>query len=78
LICAIGEAEEQIVDELGSEITVTPCGTLEKAVNHARGIARPGDTIFLSPGCASFDQFRDYSQRGETFKIIVNNFEEKS
>jgi UDP-N-acetylmuramoylalanine--D-glutamate ligase len=78
LICAIGEAEEQIVDELGSEITVTPCGTLEKAVNHARGIARPGDTILLSPGCASFDQFRDYSQRGETFKIIVNNFEEKS
>ena len=40
---------------------------LEKAVESAAELARPGDVVLLSPGCASFDQFPGYAQRGDAF-----------
>ena len=46
-------------------------GTLERAVAHATVLARPGDVVLLSPACASFDQFENYEQRGETFRDLV-------
>ena len=42
--------------------------TLEEAVRRAHGEAKPGDTVLLSPGCASFDMFRDYADRGDAFR----------
>ncbi|MGN6059142.1 MAG: UDP-N-acetylmuramoyl-L-alanine--D-glutamate ligase, partial [Sphingomicrobium sp.] len=47
------------------------CETLERAVREAAGEAEAGDTVLLSPACASFDQFRDFEQRGDKFRELV-------
>jgi UDP-N-acetylmuramoylalanine--D-glutamate ligase len=44
---------------------------LEEAVDLARKLAQPGDAVLLSPGCASFDQFRNFEHRGEVFRDLV-------
>ena len=46
-------------------------GTLERAVERAFELAQPGDAVLLSPACASLDQFRDYTERGERFRALV-------
>ena len=50
---------------------VEECHTLDRAVSAAAAAAEPGDTVLLSPACASFDQFRDFEQRGDTFRRQV-------
>jgi UDP-N-acetylmuramoylalanine--D-glutamate ligase len=47
------------------------CETLERAVDVAAASAEPGDTVLLSPACASFDQFRDYEDRGDRFRALA-------
>jgi len=49
------------------------CETLDWAVKAAFGDAQAGDVILLSPGCASFDQFTGYQQRGEVFRKLVKS-----
>ncbi|MBR5155656.1 MAG: UDP-N-acetylmuramoyl-L-alanine--D-glutamate ligase [Clostridia bacterium] len=44
------------------------------AINRARKCAKPGDVVILSPACASFDLFKNFEERGNIFKEIVNNF----
>jgi UDP-N-acetylmuramoylalanine--D-glutamate ligase len=46
-------------------------GDMQDAVAQARGLARPGDAVLLSPACASFDMFRDYAHRAEAFRDAV-------
>ncbi|MBV9613352.1 MAG: UDP-N-acetylmuramoyl-L-alanine--D-glutamate ligase [Acidobacteriaceae bacterium] len=57
---------------LAGAVPLIHCGTLENAVRHAREHATPGDVVLLAPACASFDQFRDFEQRGERFKQLVS------
>lgn len=70
-ICAIGESASKIEQELSAQIPVERFHTLAEAVNAAKNTAKPGDTVLLSPGCSSFDMFKDYAHRGNEFKRIV-------
>jgi UDP-N-acetylmuramoylalanine--D-glutamate ligase len=47
------------------------CANLEEAVKLSALVAQPGDVVLLSPGCASYDAFRDFAERGEWFKALV-------
>jgi UDP-N-acetylmuramoylalanine--D-glutamate ligase len=44
---------------------------MSEAVEMAAGVARPGDAVLLSPGCASFDWYKSYAERGEHFASLV-------
>lgn len=66
-----GEARETIRQALGAETDTIVVDTLDEAVARAAERARPGDTVLLSPACASFDMFRDYAERGERFRALV-------
>ena len=67
----IGEAMETFAAEIGDACPVEKSGDLATAVKQAAAAAEPGDIVLLSPACASFDQFRDYEQRGDAFRAAV-------
>ncbi|HEX2508288.1 MAG TPA: UDP-N-acetylmuramoyl-L-alanine--D-glutamate ligase [Miltoncostaeaceae bacterium] len=68
----VGEAGEEIGRALAREgIPAEDAGTVEAAVAAAAARAVPGQTVLLSPGCASFDQFADYQERGEAFRAAA-------
>ncbi len=64
----IGEASAAMVERFAGLTRVEPCADMAAAVRRARELARPGDTVLLSPACASFDMFAGYSERGEVFR----------
>jgi UDP-N-acetylmuramoylalanine--D-glutamate ligase len=66
----IGEAAPAFAATLGDTPHVI-AGTLAAAVAQAAAEAAPGEVVLLSPACASFDQFRDYEERGELFEALV-------
>ena len=72
----IGEAEERFAATLEGRLPVTRCGTLDRAVAAALDAAgrngREGTVVLFSPACASFDQFRDFEQRGDTFRALIS------
>lgn len=59
----------------GSNPTIMEYGDFERAVKAAHSAACPGDVVMLSPACASFDQFKNFMVRGETFKKIIHELE---
>ena len=67
----IGEAAPLFASILKPLLPVTNAGTLKVAVEAAQAAAAPGDTVLLSPACASFDQFSDYEARGAAFRDLV-------
>jgi UDP-N-acetylmuramoylalanine--D-glutamate ligase len=67
----IGEAGELFARLLSPHMAVAECVTLERAVGEAAAEAEGGDTVLLSPACASFDQFRDFEDRGDQFRRLV-------
>ena len=67
----IGEAAELFERLLKPHMTVKNCGKLDVAVRVAAADAEGGDTVLLSPACASFDQFRDFEDRGDQFRELV-------
>jgi UDP-N-acetylmuramoylalanine--D-glutamate ligase len=67
----IGRDAPLIAAALAGSCPVAAADTLESAVAAAAAAARPGDTVLLSPACASFDMFRDYAHRGEAFAAAV-------
>ncbi|MBS0620038.1 MAG: UDP-N-acetylmuramoyl-L-alanine--D-glutamate ligase [Verrucomicrobia bacterium] len=68
---AIGEAAQKIRRELGEDFDVEIAPSLSFAVETAFNAAAPGDCVLLSPGCSSYDMFRDYAHRGEEFRRAV-------
>ena len=67
----IGEAGEMFATLLSPHMDVAECFTLDEAVRTAASEAESGDTVLLSPACASFDQFRDFEARGDAFRSLV-------
>jgi len=72
-VLTIGEAMDKIDKELHGAFPTIRCGSLEVAVNAAMDEAQKGDIVLLSPACSSFDQFKDYEQRGKIFKQLVES-----
>lgn len=70
-ICAIGQAAEKMKRELGPHIPVEVFQTLQDAVVYASKLAEKGSAVLLSPGCSSFDMFKDYAHRGKEFQRLV-------
>ena len=67
----IGEAGPRFAEILEPVMHVERCEMLCEAVSRAIAAAKPGDVVLFSPACASFDQFRDYEQRGNSFRKLV-------
>ncbi len=67
----VGEASDKIFEQLGRHIPVVMAESMADAVRKAFDLSHPGETILLSPGCASFDMYRNFEERGEDFKKSV-------
>lgn len=78
-VVLLGVDREAIADALARHAPDVPVtivsrgdtGAMEEVVAHASRVARPGDTVLLAPGCASWDMFRDYADRGDRFARAV-------
>ncbi|MBW2253532.1 MAG: UDP-N-acetylmuramoyl-L-alanine--D-glutamate ligase [Deltaproteobacteria bacterium] len=71
-VVTFGDSGPDIAAELtGAGVEAHRAGCLEDAVEQARGLARPGDAVLLSPGCASFDAFDDFEHRGRVFSSLA-------
>jgi UDP-N-acetylmuramoylalanine--D-glutamate ligase len=70
----VGEAAAAFAERLTASgyTAITVVGTLKEAVDEADRISQAGEIVLFSPACTSFDQFRDYEERGDVFKAIVN------
>lgn len=72
-VITIGECMDKIERELKGQFPLTRCGDLKTAVDCAFANAKKGDVVLLSPACSSFDQFKDYEERGRAFKKLVTD-----
>ena len=70
-VILIGEAREKIRTALEGTTPIYEAMSLREAVERAAALASPGHVVLLSPGCASFDMFRDFEDRGRQFKALV-------
>ena len=72
----IGEAANELAVALElAAVDHVQCGDLATAVRKAAGEAREGAVVLLAPACASYDQFRDFEERGDEFKRLVRELE---
>ena len=71
----IGKAGPDFAALIEPIVRVVQCETLDRAVASAAANAQAGDTVLLSPACASFDQYRDFEARGEHFRALVEGLE---
>ena len=70
-VLTLGQDAPLLDAEFSPVLPVHRCETLDRAVARARALARPGDVVLLSPACASYDQFRNFEHRGDTFRALV-------
>jgi len=70
-IVAMGKDNAKIVDYFGDKVKVIDTHSLDEAVKACAATATDGDTVLLSPCCASFDLFKSYEDRGDKFKAAV-------
>lgn len=70
-VVAIGDTPDEVERALGGLVKTVRAGSMREAVAAAAGLAEPGDTVLLSPACASFDWYDNYEQRGDDFQREV-------
>ncbi|AGC47469.1 UDP-N-acetylmuramoylalanine--D-glutamate ligase [Myxococcus stipitatus DSM 14675] len=70
-VLTIGADADVLAQAYAGRAQVHACGTLAVAVEKARELAKAGETVLLSPACASYDQFKNFEDRGDTFKRLV-------
>ncbi len=70
-VVAIGEAAPEVEEAFVRRCPVTVAASMQEAVNSAARLARAGDVVLLSPGCASFDWYESYARRGDHFAHLV-------
>ncbi len=76
-VVLFGEAAAEIYPLLRElNLQVSRVKTVPEAVTEAKKFSKAGDTILFSPGCASFDQFSDYKERGMAFRDAVMNLKD--
>jgi len=72
-VIAFGEAAPEVARAFGDTVPVVTVGSMRDAVRAAAGRAQPGDTVLLSPACASFDAYANYGERGDDFAAEVRS-----
>ena len=72
-IVSYGEAGGEIAAAIGDAVRLNRVSSLSQAVASAHKLAAPGDIVLMSPGCASFDQFKNFEERGNKFVYLVKN-----
>ena len=78
-VVVFGESAGKILNALGSThpgetlLGIHRCGNLEEAVQTAASLVEGGEVVLLSPGGTSFDEFNDFEERGERYRLWVNN-----
>lgn len=70
-VITIGKAADRIAEALNGAAKIVPLHDMERAIDWASKNARSGETVLLSPACASFDQYRNFEHRGEHFEGLV-------
>jgi UDP-N-acetylmuramoylalanine--D-glutamate ligase len=70
-VVAIGDAADEVAKAFKGVRPVETASSMREAVALARAAAQPGDAVLLSPGCASFDWYTNYAERGDDFARIV-------
>ncbi len=72
-VVLIGEMAGRIAAQWGSRVACEQAASLEDAVKRARGHARAGDVVLFSPGTSSFDMFKNYADRGDQFRNLIQS-----
>ncbi|MBW3555601.1 MAG: UDP-N-acetylmuramoyl-L-alanine--D-glutamate ligase [Actinobacteria bacterium] len=72
-VVAIGEAAQAVADAFAGVAPVSTATSMEEAVERAAFMAEPGDAVILSPGCASYDWYNNYGERGDHFASVVGH-----
>lgn len=73
----LGESREEIIKALPEGLPYLTASSMEEAVMLARGLARRGDIVLLSPAATSYDSYRSFEERGDNFKTIVKEYCDK-
>jgi UDP-N-acetylmuramoylalanine--D-glutamate ligase len=71
----IGETRAKMEKALAGSVPMESCTGFREAMDRAFRESRPGDIVLLSPACASYDMFRNFEDRGDTFKAIVHEYQ---
>ena len=77
MVYLIGESKLALASAWRDAVECKTCETLSEAVEAASRDSRPGETVLLAPGCTSFDQFKNFEDRGNQFSEIVKSFARK-